>query len=65
MVSMTDLSEKKQQSFAGGEGVEYGYANLTGETADVVIPETELWDAQETQIEDIVKGKQELHRKIL
>lgn len=39
--------------------------NLTGETADVVIPEAELSDAQRAQIEDIVKGKQELRQKIL
>ena len=31
--------------------------NLTGETADVVIPQTELSDAQRAQIEDIVKRK--------
>jgi len=31
--------------------------NLTGETADVVIPEAELSDAQRAQIEDIVKRK--------
>ena len=31
--------------------------NLTGETADVVVPDTELSDAQRAQIEDIVKRK--------
>ena len=31
--------------------------NLTGETADVVVPEADLTDAKRAQIEDIVKRK--------
>ncbi len=31
--------------------------NLTGETADVVVPEADLEDAKRAQIEDIVKRK--------
>ena len=31
--------------------------NLTGETADIVVPDAELSDAQRAQIEDIVKRK--------
>mgnify|MGYP000670162735 CR=1 FL=1 len=34
--------------------------NLTGETADVVVPEAELEDAQRAQIEDIVKRKTDI-----
>ena len=31
--------------------------NLTGETADIVVPDTDLDDARRAQIEDIVKRK--------
>ena len=31
--------------------------NLTGETADVVVPQEDLGDAKRAQIEDIVKRK--------
>ncbi len=31
--------------------------NLTGETADVVVPDADLEDARRAQIEDIVKRK--------
>lgn len=31
--------------------------NLTGETADVVVPEADLEDAKRAQIEDIIKRK--------
>ena len=31
--------------------------NLTGETADIVVPEADLSDAKRAQIEDIVKRK--------
>ena len=31
--------------------------NLTGETADIVVPDVELAEAQRAQIEDIVKRK--------
>ena len=44
MVSMTDVAEKE-------------VVNLTGETADVVVPDTDLEDAKRAQIEDIVKRK--------
>ena len=35
--------------------------NLTGETADIVVPDSALEDAQRAQIEDIVK-KKDRHR---
>ena len=34
--------------------------NLTGETADVVVPDADLEDAKRAQIEDIVKRKTEV-----
>ena len=56
MVSMTDLSEKEAAAelLLEAKGFKNVVVNLTGETADVVIPEAELSDAQ---IEDIVKRK--------
>ena len=44
MVEMTDVSEN-------------AVVNLTGETADVVVPEADLEDAKRAQIEDIIKRK--------
>ena len=59
MVSMTDLSEKESAAelLLEAKGFKDVVVNLTGETADVVIPEAELSDAQRAQIEDIVKRK--------
>jgi len=59
MVSMTDLSEKEAAAelLLEAKGFKNVVVNLTGETADVVIPEAELSDAQRAQIEDIVKRK--------
>ena len=37
--------------------VENAVVNLTGETADVVVPEADLEDAKRAQIEDIIKRK--------
>ena len=45
MVNMTDLVEKDV------------VVNLTGETADIVVPDTKMDDASRAQIEDIVKRK--------
>ena len=59
MVSMTDLSEKEAAAelLLEAKGFKDVVVNLTGETADVVIPDAELSDAQRAQIEDIVKRK--------
>ena len=59
MDSMTDLSEKEAAAelLLEAKGFKNVVVNLTGETADVVIPEAELSDAQRAQIEDIVKRK--------
>ena len=39
------------------KGFENTVVNLTGETADVVVPEADLEDSRRAQIEDIVKRK--------
>ena len=59
MVSMTDLTEKESAAelLLEAKGFENVVVNLTGETADVVVPEADLTDAKRAQIEDIVKRK--------
>ena len=56
MVSMTE-KEAAAELLLEAKGFKNVVVNLTGETADVVIPEAELSDAQRAQIEDIVKRK--------
>ena len=59
MVSMADLTEKDSAAelLLEAKGFENVIVNLTGETADVVVPEEDLTDAKRAQIEDIVKRK--------
>ena len=59
MVQMTEISEKEAaaEMLLEAKGFENAIVNLTGQTADVVVPEAELEDAQRAQIEDIVKRK--------
>ena len=59
MVSMADLTEKESAAelLLEAKGFENVNVNLTGETADVVVPEADLTDAKRAQIEDIVKRK--------
>lgn len=59
MVSMTELTEKEAAAelLLEAKGFENVVVNLTGETADVVVPDIELEDAKRAQIEDIVKRK--------
>ncbi|MDD5805083.1 SpoIIIAH-like family protein [Blautia sp. HCP3S3_H10_1] len=59
MVSMADLTEKEAAAelLLEAKGFENVIVNLTGETADVVVPEADLTDAKRAQIEDIVKRK--------
>ena len=59
MVSMTDLTEKEAAAelLLEAKGFENVIVNLTGETADVVVPDADLEDAKRAQIEDIVKRK--------
>ncbi|MDD7219427.1 MAG: SpoIIIAH-like family protein [Clostridia bacterium] len=59
MVTMTELTEKEAaaEMLLEAKGFNDVIVNLTGETADIVVPDTELSDAQRAQIEDIVKRK--------
>ena len=59
MEQMTEIPEKEAAAelLLEAKGFKNVVVNLTGETADVVIPEAELSDAQRAQIEDIVKRK--------
>lgn len=59
MVGMTELTEKEAAAelLLEAKGFENVIVNLTGETADVVVPDAYLEDAQRAQIEDIVKRK--------
>ena len=59
MVSMTDLTEKEAAAelLLEAKGFENVIVNLTGETADVEVPDADLEDAKRAQIEDIVKRK--------
>ena len=59
MVSMADVAEKEAaaEMLLEAKGFENVVVNLTGETADVVVPDTDLEDAKRAQIEDIVKRK--------
>ena len=55
----TDVSEKEAaaEMLLEAKGFENAVVNLTGETADVVVPEADLEDAKRAQIEDIIKRK--------
>ena len=59
MVAMTELTEKEAAAelLLNAKGFENVVVNLTGETADVVVPDIDLEDAKRAQIEDIVKRK--------
>ena len=59
MVAMTELTEKEAAAelLLEAKGFENVVVNLTGETADVVVPDADLPDAKRAQIEDIVKRK--------
>lgn len=59
MVAMTELTEKEAAAelLLEAKGFENVVVNLTGETADVVVPDIELPDDKRAQIEDIVKRK--------
>ena len=59
MVNMTDLVEKEAAAelLTEAKGFPDVVVNLTGETADIVVPDTKVDDASRAQIEDIVKRK--------
>lgn len=59
MVAMTELSEKEAAAelLLEAKGFSDVIVNLTGETADIVVPDSTLKEAKLAQIEDIVKRK--------
>lgn len=62
MVQMTDAIEKEAATelLLEAKGFANVVVNLTGDTADVVVPMTEIPDDQRAQIEDIVKRKTDI-----
>lgn len=62
MVAMTELSEKEAAAelLLEAKGFSDVIVNLTGETADIVVPDSTLEEAKLAQIEDIVKRKTEV-----
>lgn len=62
MVSMTDIMEKEAAAelLLEAKGFSDVVVNLTGNTADVVVPMQDIPDDQRAQIEDIVKRKTEI-----
>lgn len=59
MVEMTNAVEKEEAAelLLEAKGFEDVVVNMTGETVDVVVPQSQLGDDQRAQIEDIVKRK--------
>lgn len=59
MVAMTELAEKEAAAelLLEAKGFSDVIVNLTGETADIVVPDSALEEAKLAQIEDIVKRK--------
>lgn len=59
MVQMTDLVEKESAAeiLLEAQGFSDIVVNLTGTTADVIVPRSELSDSERAQIEDIVARK--------
>lgn len=59
MVNMTNLAEQEEASelLLDAQGFQNVVVNLTGDSADVIVPEEYMEDANRAQIEDIVKRK--------
>ena len=59
MVQMTEIAEKEAaaEMLLEAKGFENAVVNLTGETADVVVPQADLEDSRRAQMEDIIKRK--------
>lgn len=59
MVQMTDLAEQEAAAelLLEAKGFSNVVVNLTGDSADVIVPDANMEDAQRAQIEDIVKRK--------
>ena len=62
MVEMTDLAEKEiaAEMMLEAKGFTDVVVNLTGDSADVMVPSSQLDDTQRAQIEDIVMRKTEV-----
>lgn len=62
MTSMAQIAEKEAAAelLLGAKGFENCVVSITDGSADVVVNETQLSDAQRAQIEDIVKRKAEI-----
>lgn len=62
MVAMTDIMEKEAAAelLLEAKGFSDVVVNLTGNSADVVVPMTDIPDDQRAQIEDIVKRKTQI-----
>lgn len=59
MVNMTELAEQEEAAelLLEAQGYENVVVNLTGESADVIVPQKYMEDSARAQIEDIVKRK--------
>lgn len=59
MVNMTDLAEQEEAAelLLEAQGFSDVVVNLTGDSADVIVPQEYMEDALRAQIEDIVKRK--------
>ena len=59
MVNMTELAEQEEAAelLLEAQGYENVVVNLTGESADVIVPQEYMEDSARAQIEDIVKRK--------
>lgn len=59
MVNMTDLTEQEEAAelLLDAQGFSNVVVNLTGDSADVIVPKEYMEDARRAQIEDIVKRK--------
>ena len=62
MVELTDLAEKEAaaEMMLEAKGFEDVVVNLTGDSADVMVPSSQLDDTQRAQTEDIVMRKTEV-----
>lgn len=62
MVEITDIAEKEAaaETLLEAKGFAEVVVNLTGDTADVMVPADQLSDTQRAQIEDIVMRKTEI-----
>lgn len=62
MVELTELAEKEAaaEMLLQAQGFENAVVNLTGDSADVIVPMEEIPDEKRAQIEDIVRRKAEI-----